>query len=537
MKPLTVKQSAFKADEVTYLDRKVIQLDRMLLKLFELLRFDGRQIVRTRTRTIDVETLMKMMRDAPERFPGFDQHSEVTQAWLTGDLLEMMNRGKPGREMVVGPRPFHLNAFKLSNPKAAADYGSSQQIWAMLYHTDRQLLTRLKEFFSNGVDPVMDRYDMSTPLDVETLAILGLVDQVKVDHLTTSAPEPIRPLCTGQGRLLADDLRRLLAYEHVVPRQVLAGYLRTVMGLHLSLFVLRLFRLVPALVESARSGHACEDCPLDAGGSKNVVECPFHYEMVVDLTEDPNSPIAALARASAAARLESVSAYVRAVILINRLKEFAGIQASAGKRAPAKTVKDLLMILSDPPSNMDGFFEARISDILSNDTAEQEDTIVENILRLEGLSPFEKYVELICLTRMKNERNKLIQMFDSLSQKNRPGGFLKQAAGPRAPRSFVMGGNLLETLVQIAVLEPSSNGRFRSRNLLIDEFTEWLRRRYGFLIYAPATSSRQVAPEDQEAWRLNERALRERLRQIGFFTDLSDAYNSQTLRPRYTVKS
>ena len=48
-------------------------------------------------------------------------------------------------------------------------------------------------------------------------------------------------------------------------------------------------------------------------------------------------------------------------------------------------------------------------------------------------------------------------------------------------------------------------------------------------------SLRAVPPEEQEAWRGNERALRERLRQIGFFTDLSDAFNSQTLRPRYEV--
>ena len=71
--------------------------------------------------------------------------------------------------------------------------------------------------------------------------------------------------------------------------------------------------------------------------------------------------------------------------------------------------------------------------------------------------------------------------------------------------------------------------------MLIDDFMGWLQRRYGFVIYAPM--HRSVPPNEQEAWRSNERALRERLHQIGFYTDLSDAYNSQTLRPRYPVNS
>ncbi len=51
---LDLKQRAFKADEITYLDRKTILLDRMLLNLFELLRFDGRPAVRRRRRAIDI---------------------------------------------------------------------------------------------------------------------------------------------------------------------------------------------------------------------------------------------------------------------------------------------------------------------------------------------------------------------------------------------------------------------------------------------------------------------------------------------------
>ncbi len=530
---LDIRQRAFKADEITYLDRKSILLDRMLLNLFERLRFDGRPAVRRRTRIINMQSLRRLMDDAPGRFPGFDQHDKVAEAWLRAGLLDIMHRGKPEREMVVGPRPLHLNAFKLANPKAMTDYGASMQVWALLTHADPALLERLKEFFGRGLDPVSDRYDGTTPLDLETLAVLGLVDQVTVDHSTAPPPQVIRPLCLGQGRLLADDLRRLLAYEGVVPRHVLAGYVRTILGLHLALFMLRLLRLVPDWVERAGARQTCPSCPLEDGTTQDTGACPYCLELVVDLTENAATPSAALARASVAAHLARLTPYVRAVIALNRVKDFVSTQAALGRRPPVRSIHDLLAVMADPPSDMDGFFSTRIADALSPAPDEAETPIESAIARLDGLSPLERYVELVCLERLKDERNRLIHLIDSLAQKNRPGGFMRQMAGPRAPRWFVLGSTLLETLVQIAVLDRDDAGTLRSRNLLIDDFVEWLRRRYGFVVYAPAY--RAVPPEEQEAWRRNEQEFRERLHQIGFFTNLSDAYNSQTLRPRYEV--
>jgi hypothetical protein len=41
--------------------------------------------------------------------------------------------------------------------------------------------------------------------------------------------------------------------------------------------------------------------------------------------------------------------------------------------------------------------------------------------------------------------------------------------------------------------------------------------------------------EDNRAFNANLRHLKHRLREIGFYTDLSDAYNTQTIRPRYRI--
>ncbi len=527
------RQIGFKADEITYLDRKSILLDRAMLKLFELLRFDGRPPARWRRMRNDVDELVRLMTDSPDRFPGFAGHDELAAAWLKSDLLQVMNRGKGERETVVGPRPVHLNAYKLANPSAVADHGASDQVWALLYYADPTLLDRLKRFFGPGVDPALDRYDGVTELDLETLAVLGLVDGIRVSPFTTSRPVPFQPLCLGQGRLLADDLRRLLAYEGRIPRQVHAGYMRTAIGLHLALLVLRLLRLLPAKVDAARRRVAAPTCSVEERRDAACSACPFATELAVDLTDDPASGPGRLARASTTAALDLLPAYVRAVFLVNRLKDFAALRDRVSATDMRRSVDQLLDLLREPPANMDGFFEGQILQAVDLEPGEEQDPIVEAILAQE-LPSLERFVELICSQRLTNERKRLVDLIDSLTQKNRPGGFMRQTAGRAAPRWFALDSHLLETLVQIAVVGRTPDGTLWTRAILLDDFVDWLRERYGFVVYAPA--HREVAPEELRAWRDNERAFRERLHQIGFFTDLSDAYNSQTLRPRYQVE-
>jgi hypothetical protein len=533
MRPLDRRQITFKMDEVTYLDRKTLFLDRMLLTLFERLRFDGRSVVHKGKRSFDPRGLAARMAADHDRFPGFTGREDLAEAWLRTDLLDIMNRGKGSRESLVGPRPFHLNAYKATNAKTVNDWGAAAQVWAMLYHADRPLLAELRRFFGRGLDFDRDQYDGHTELDIETLAILGIVDGVQVMSSPAPAPEPLVPLCLAQGRLLADDLRRLLAYEGVVPRLVLAGYARTVFGLHLALHQLRLFRLLPAWVAAAEHNAAAVPCGVeDEPGA--VLGCPFTMPITLDTTEQLTSGAGRLARASAEAQFASIPDYVRAVLLLNRLRDFAATQARLGNLVPPRTVAGLLAILRNPPADMEGWFQARIGDaVASGDPDEAEDPIVRELLRLPGTS-LNKYVELICLQRMRQEHSQLVRLVDSLGQKNREGGFIRQNPGVKAPRWFVLDSHLLETLVQIALVD-GARAPARTRPILLRDFLTWLRERYGFEVYAP--SYRQVPPEEQEGWRQNQAGFRERLHQIGFFTDLSDAFNSQTIRPRYHLTS
>ena len=80
-------------------------------------------------------------------------------------------------------------------------------------------------------------------------------------------------------------------------------------------------------------------------------------------------------------------------------------------------------------------------------------------------------------------------------------------------------------------------GTFHTRSLRIDEFLDLLRERYGLHVdrlpggdgFGPAIVT------DHAALRDNRTAFIARLREIGFYSDLSDAYLTQTITPRYTI--
>ena len=92
-------------------------------------------------------------------------------------------------------------------------------------------------------------------------------------------------------------------------------------------------------------------------------------------------------------------------------------------------------------------------------------------------------------------------------------------------------------LLQIAVLRQGSNGGFHTGGLRVDELLIFLRERYGiFIDQLPCGDGfATTSIEDRRALRNNFRAFTGRLREVGFYRDLSDAYVTQTITPRYRI--
>ncbi|GAB3994175.1 hypothetical protein GCM10029992_07830 [Glycomyces albus] len=165
------------------------------------------------------------------------------------------------------------------------------------------------------------------------------------------------------------------------------------------------------------------------------------------------------------------------------------------------------------------------------------DPEIDDIFDL-GLDPFTTYVEAISALRMSFHRKYIVQTLDSLLLKRRPGAMIVQPH--RGERRFTLDSRLLEVLLQVTLLRANPDGPGRStRPMRVDEFLTVLRERYGLHIdrLPSGDGFGRAGLDDQAALRANREALLDRLRQIGYYRDLSDAHLTQTITPRYSVNT
>ncbi len=157
---------------------------------------------------------------------------------------------------------------------------------------------------------------------------------------------------------------------------------------------------------------------------------------------------------------------------------------------------------------------------------------VQAILQM-NITAIDKYVEIHCndKSNWKNLVARHKKLMNGLCTINREDGFLQGGRGRQ--RKYVMGNLLLEVLVQLAVVSADPKG-FKTQPITIVSFVEWLKNRYGIYINEWITGS--DSPETAKALNNNFLALKERLRQLGFYTDLSDASNSQVIKPRFKIE-
>ena len=90
-------------------------------------------------------------------------------------------------------------------------------------------------------------------------------------------------------------------------------------------------------------------------------------------------------------------------------------------------------------------------------------------------------------------------------------------------------------LIQLAVLDHRrSDGKWQSRPIPIRQFVDWMQGRYGLLIDTFGIGHAEEE-ETNRALVRNYEALKTRLQQLGFFTDMADASNSQVITPRFRI--
>jgi hypothetical protein len=535
---LSRKDTDFRHSGVSQLDYKQVDMDRVLTAFFARLHYDGYPSRLSRTTDLTVDDYALSFLERPDLFAGFEP--ETTRRWMETDLVDMVNRGRP-TQAVAGLRPLHGYTYRFRNARRSRPYGADEQLYSMLAHAPGRFgtsaLQLLKEFFFAGVDLRTEAPRHGATVDVETQALISLsrawqeriTDRADRDRSRGAVP----PLLTDAAALLAEDVLRLLFHQHLIPRSVLVDHLKILFAFHLALYHLRLTKALPSMIAGKAANGA------SSGGG-----------LFLDVASVPGTAMARLAEQSARAWYARIPDFVQATYTVRKLDEFAQYLTNRNKRRAdpgggPTTVPELVKLLGPTyQAGREAFAEARLASVLEERTpargagdharnADREHTVNE-LLSLD-LDPFTTYVEIITAYRIDYHRKYLTDCLDSLLLKNRPGAMIAQPR--RGERRFILDSRLLEVLLQLTLLREGGAKGFHTAKLRVDEFVLALRERYGLYIdrLPSADGFTGTGITDQAALRANAAALLTKLREIGYYTDLSDAYLTQTITPRYVV--
>ena len=543
------RDKEFRTPKTTYIDFKHIEMDRVLTMLFPRLKYDGYASRRPpRGGDLTVEEFMEDFLEHPEWFADFDRFPQVLYHWIETDLMDMVNRGK-ANQAVAAPRPLHGETYKFRNAKHSRDYGAAEQIYWMLFYARKGkgqgARDALKRFFFPGIDMVTDRYDLDALVDVETQALLHLNDQVTEDMKDSREPSRFQPMCIGQAGIMADDILRLLVYRQYIPRTVLVDYLKTLLSFHLALYHLKLILMLPKLLKRQSGNDICtaRGCPINPGLDNALHGCPYRMALVVDMSDAKNPHMTGMAHKSSDLLYRQIPAFVQANFTIKKLDEMAEyLSKKTGKLAApgggAFNINDLISLLKpEYDAERQAYFKFRLVSLIEESTSENEDADPEiRKVTAMGLGELESFIEILMAYRGQYHRQYITECLDSLLQKNKENGLLAQSRTKGSPRRFVMGSKLLEVLLQLAVLT-QNDGHFVTREIRIEELLAFLRNRYDLHINRLTEETQgNNSILDRRALRLNFEAFKRRLREIGFYEDLSDAYVTQKISPRYTIE-
>ena len=535
---LDKKHKAFRFSKVMPIDANNLNFEQAIVRFLVLLHTKGKKIINTKKPNfLYPSDLVDIIKGDHQNFEGVNEpiRERLLRNWINDDFAVTIKetRRKTGPGRISNLKPLHMATIKLLDPRVRSqDRDTSEFLYNVFKGSD---ITSddsfLISFLLQGTYKV-GQYDLKLDvnyqdqLDIETLFLLKILEHFRVDDPNTTAKGKVSDfefLCTASKSLFHFDTLKLLVYKNTVPRRELFQYLRILFAFHTSLFVLKSFELINSLVDNKTM--KCQVCKLIQGEREfdDLCKCEFQPRFFVDLTNGQDKTCDALSKRSVNRHNSTMFRYFKSHYKLKKLSEFATTQGSS---SPSLT--DLIKFLDHPA--LEGHFTYALSQIV-NDEDYKDDPEIKSILDLP-ISALDKYIEILC--QDKSNWKNLVSHHKSLTKDlfgmNREDGFLQGGRGKQ--RKYVLGNQLLEVLVQVAVVG-ARDGHFITQPITITHFTNWLKNRYGLLIETSGEATE--SPEVARALEVNYNALKERLRQLGFFTDLSDASNSQVIRPRFPV--
>ena len=502
--------------DLLFVDFKMVRLDRVLTNLFIKMYANGQPVSMAFRKEYTIDILKENMKTLEGQgfLKGVSDNPDGIEDWLRSSLLELTNRGNVIKEHVSTLKPLHLLSFRVLNNKFCRDYRASDQLYLML-KSNPEVMEGLVKYLSKGWDKTSGDIVVHEELDVDTTGILYLTKPLKERKSMNTTIETIpSPLLKDQASLFTDDIRRLLIYKDKLPRAVFIDYLRILCGLHLALYTLKVVYLLPKMIES---------------GTRDVTD---DWSLVVDVTDDLDSIVSPYACKDAERMENSYGKYIRATYMVDIIQ-----------RRYRCGVDEALHILKEQNNKSGEYYEKELNDIEyslpDNDEKEFDKNDFHEMLEFfPEKDYFDMFIHVLEKSNLGASQYKYLREFiDSVCMKNSPSMLLADSRSKRHPRRGALGSKLLETMVQLLVLKEKENGGFETRSLSIDELVAAIRERYGLIINGiNETRFEDADVEMNAAFRANMDAFKNKLRQIGFYTDMSDACILQKIRPRYKLE-
>ncbi|WP_433938505.1 hypothetical protein [Paenibacillus lautus] len=512
---------------------KTLNKERLLINLLPKLKHKGASPVTIGGKKVeDFESLYEHVFAESASFDGFEEHSAIVKKWLKDAAVDVLHRGKGNKEKFVSMRPLTLNAYKASNRKYREDYGISEQVYSMMLaadleldNTGRKITEELKAYLSEGYDPDSDRV-RTDDLELLETVVAMVVNPLGIDKADLrKTVNPHAPLCIGQARVLSADLMGLLAYKDAIPKSALLKAMVQMMYLHTGLFILRLGPLLQDLVERRELHPGCRSCPVQGDSDRGFHECPFQIKLQMDLGLGYASNLAKLSAKSVEHHERQIIQYIENHFYVRNLAEF--FEKNRFVDENGYSVLDLFRELSDHENYMQDVHFSKRLDSFMEEMDEENDFLS---LKVEGVPYIQSYVQLINKQYNGYYFHYFKQLMSSLFAKNEADGIMAQSGGYK---KYLLGNELLDTLVHLVSIQPVEGGGYRTRRVRAEEFLTWMRRRYGFYIAESVFDAEE--PELLQALRYNKSLFLSMLQDIGYYQPISDAYYTQWLIPRYEV--
>lgn len=530
------KHKAFRNFTIMPIEANNIIFEQAVVRLFVLLHTKGKIISKTRKDSLSPDDLVSILKEDTDFFEGINDsvRERLMKNWIASDFATTVieGKGRTGRPRISNMKPLHLNTIKLLDPRIRSQ---DRDASILLYNAFKGSSISsdsdfLMSYLRDGAKTegqynlVIDESKFDN-LDIESQFLLRLLDNFKMD--LPSSDQKLVPqykfLCEAQQQFLRVDTLKLLVYKSAIPRREMFNYLSVLLNFHTALFAMKNFNQINAVVSNGNP--KCGKCVTIKGEPDfdNFCQCTHHPKIFVDLTLGQDNICDALAKQSLENDYNNMYRYFKSQYKLVKLAEFAKSQGNANP-----TVEQMIEYAKHPAA--EGFFSYKLAEIL-NDEDLSDDPDVKAIMNMD-ISSLDKYVEIICndKSNWKSLVSRHKKMMSGLCNMNRDDGFIQGGRGKK--RKYVLGNVLLELLVQLAVVGVDNNG-FCTKPITIVSFVEWLKNRYG--IYINEWPDASNSPEIAKALNNNFIALKDRLRQLGFYTDLSDAYNSQVIKPRFNV--